>query len=147
MIQHTVTYTPDFEENEVKKTLYFNLRLSTLQRMITIEQWDKKIAGMGQVNMDDMGDRKRIQEFWDELIERSYGIREGDRHRQSPEISADFMGSPEYDALIVDILYTDENSTLAGDFLMGLFPKKLVEEIKQRAGGESDLDKRLDALS
>ena len=145
MLKQSVTYTPDFSDEEVTKELYFNLRLSTLQQMITMEGWDKKLDWAGsKFDIDNLDDRKKMQEFWDQLIHRAYGIREGDEFLQSEEISDKFMRSAEYDALITDILYT-ENSRLASRFITGLFPKKIIDQI-QKEGGDSAIEKQLDEL-
>lgn len=136
MMTHEITYTPDFSDEPKKKTLYFNLRLSALQHMINYEGWDQKLRWIGEeFDMNNLDDRRKVQEFWDEVIRRSYGVRDGDNFEQSEALSDRFMKSAEYDALIGDILYTPD-STVASRFLQGLFPKKLVEQIKERGGPE-----------
>lgn len=146
MIQHVVTYQPDFSDNTVQKTLYFNLRLSALQQMINYEGWDQKLRWMGEeFDLNDLGHRRKLQEFWDVIIERSYGVRDGDTFDQSTDISKKFMGSAEYDALITDILYT-QDSQVASKFIKGLFPRALVDQIKER-GGDSPIDAQVAKLT
>ena len=154
MMVHKVTYESYFSEEEVTETLYFNIRFSEIQNMIMNEGWDKKLQWFGEeFDIENMDHRRRVLEFWDEVIKRSYGVRDGDDFVQDPEVTRRFMRSAAYDRLIVDILYTSD-SNLASEFIQRLFPKKLMDEINQRMGNQkvdpeelSEIEQKLKNLS
>lgn len=133
MHAHTVTYVPHFSDDgsSVTKKLYFNLSLAQLQDMIHIEGWDQKLTWMGEgFDMANLDHRRTLLNMWKDLIHRSYGIREGDSFRQSTELSDEFMNSQPYDALLEDIFFTEE-SRVATKFLNGLFPPKIMEQMRK----------------
>lgn len=115
MIKKTVTYE-DFDGNQVTEDLYFNFTKTDLIKMDLqfdgMEDKLKKIVAAGN--------NKEIYDTFEEIVLKSYGIKDGLKFRKSEEITRDFKDSLAFDALMMDLLTTQTNIE---DFIKGVIPK------------------------
>lgn len=126
MLKMDRTYT-DFEGNERKETLYFNLTKAELTRMNLSEPGGitKKLTKIGQEM-----DVPAIMEIFRTLILDSYGevSSDGRRFIKSKEMRDAFEQTNAYSDLFME-LCTDANAAV--DFLAGIVPKDIGEEIRK----------------
>lgn len=117
MLKKTFTYT-DFNGNERTEDHYFNLTKTELVKMET------SIAG-GLVEMVNRitseQDVPAIMKIFDEIIFKSYGVKsaDGKRFEKSDKISTDFMQTPAYDMLFMELV---TNADAAAAFINGVIP-------------------------
>ena len=77
-------------------------------------------------------DNKKILALLTELIDRSYGVpgEDGIRFHKSDELLANFKAHPAFDELLFN-MFTDQPGYSASDFVNGIFPENLVEEVEK----------------
>jgi hypothetical protein len=128
MISITVPYK-DFDEVDQVATCWFHLSKARLIEWIATEgggdELVKKLTALGNSQ-----DGALIIKTFSEIVGRAYGKRvEGDASKflQSPEISAEFMDSIVWDALLTKLL-TDEAT--ATKLIAGCFPKDLMAQLQ-----------------
>lgn len=132
MIKKTVIVEDIFEEQpDREETFYFNLTKSELVQATDIlpmvnDLQDRFTSPEGVTEKDLRDVTALIRDF----IVRSYGIREGNRFIKTEQIREEFNGSPEFEAVLWDIM-KDEASV--AEFLIGLVPASLREEANKEA--------------
>ena len=129
MYKKTITYT-DYNGNERKEDHYFNLNKAELLRMEMsvkggmVERLNRIIAAQ---------DVPTLVEIFDDLIQRSYGVKTPDGHgfvKRKEDLEA-FMASEAYSELCVE-LYT--NSESAAAFINGIVPADVAKRAALEAG-------------
>ena len=62
-----------------------------------------------------------------DFVGKSYGVRseDGRKFTKSPELTTEFLASPAYEALFLELV---ENGDAIGEFLIGVMPKDLMED-------------------
>lgn len=132
MIKKTVIVEDIFEEQpDREETFYFNLTKSELVQATDIlpmvnDLQDRFTSPEGVTEKDLRDVTALIRDF----IVRSYGVREGNRFIKTEQIREEFNGSPEFEAVLWDIM-KDEASV--AEFLIGLVPASLREEANKEA--------------
>lgn len=117
MIKETVTYE-DFDGNLVTEDLYFNFTKTDLIK------WGLSDEGIRErlAEIVSAKDNKQIFSAFEDIVLKAYGIKDGDKHRKSEEISKDFKDSLAFDAFMSKMLFS-EDQTIAEKFINGVIPK------------------------
>lgn len=130
MIKKTVTYE-DYDGNQQTETLFFNISKSEAVEM-NVSKWFQALIGKvtnedGTMKTNANGE-DTLQAFR-KIIGLAYGTRTVDARRfhKDPEQSSDFLSSPAYDALFMDLM-TGDNGNLR-DFIMGMIPADLAAQV------------------
>lgn len=123
MFKVTKTYT-DFNGNERTEDAYFNLTKSELadMHMSTEGGLDEKITKIANAK-----NNTEMYKLFKDILYKSYGVKSADGRRfvKSPELLEEFIQTPLYDAIFMDIVTSD---TYANEFINGLIPKELKDE-------------------
>ena len=124
MIKKTIAYK-DYDGNDVEKDFYFNL---TKAELIELEVGEKD--GLAETIRDlvDESDLKQIIDMFKRIILMSVGVKSPDGRRfiKNDEIRADFMDSPAYSELFMELAANPES---AGAFVRGLLPTDMQANI------------------
>lgn len=121
-----ITYwTYDKPSVQVTNTFWFNISRVEFIRMEAAAQkeggWKAKIE---KITKSD--NNEEIFAFFEELVSKSYGIREDSEHfDKSEEIRKQFMKSAAYDELISMLAFQGEK--FLGPFVEGILPREMVE--------------------
>ena len=129
MIKKTITYT---DYNDVKRTedFYFNLSKAELTEMQLSKKGGLDVYLRRIIKSDDTPE---IMALFKEIICKSYGEKsdDGKRFIKNEEMINDFLQSEAYSELLIEIM-TDGKA--ASDFINGLMPKDVVDEIAKKGG-------------
>jgi hypothetical protein len=131
MIKQDITYT-NFDDETVTETFYFHLASKKLAQLEadTNGAFSEKLKRVGS-----SANGAEIIQTFTELVGHAYGLRTegvGGTFKQSPELSADFLDSLAFDALLTKLLTDVEAATV---FVNGVMPKEFME-IVAKAGKE-----------
>lgn len=134
MLKKEVVYE-DFDGETQTKVLHFNLTKAELSRMIMDEMTfgenedDEPVNGLSERINNVIARRsgKELMEMFDWLIEKSYGVREGERFVKSEELFEEFTQTAAYDAFYMELL-TDTDAMI--EFVNGVMPKDVAERMK-----------------
>lgn len=139
MIEMTVEYDALFGGGKASKTLYFHIFESQLISWYLSEGNADLPDRMREVVKNN--DWAGIIRIFNQLIEKGYGERRGDDFVQSPELSAEFVGSPAYNALFMKLMTDPAEAT---KFFNGLFPPDLMARaqaaVEEQYGPGAKLD-------
>ena len=127
MIKKTITYE-DYNGNEREEEFYFNLSNAELTKMELgveggLSERLKKVLATK--------DTPQILKVFEEIINKAYGVKsdDGKRFIKSKELLEEFTQTEAYSQLFVE-LATNENA--AQEFILGILPKKLSDEVKKQ---------------
>ena len=125
MLTKTIKYE-DWNGTEREEDFYFNLSEAELMEM------EMSTEGGFTNMMQNIIKRKnapKIMETFKQLILKSYGEKsvDGRRFVKSTELSEEFMQTPAYDILFMELC---TNADAASEFVNGIVPKKLSEQAK-----------------
>jgi hypothetical protein len=124
MLKKTITFE-DFDGDMQTQDFYFNLTKTELAEMnVSVE------GGMVALleKMIAAENAKEMLEFFKRIVLLSVGLRTDAQHfKKSPEIADDFVSSPAFDVLFIE-LFSDEAKAAA--FVNGIMPKNLVAEME-----------------
>lgn len=126
MLKKTITYT---DLNDVVRTedFYFNLSKPEIVKMQTSTKggYDVQLKSMAA----DM-DGKKVMDFFEELIMKSYGEKSDDGRRfvKSAELSEAFMQTPAYEVLFEELITDDQ---AAAKFVNAIMPPDVVEKVQE----------------
>lgn len=130
MIKKTITYT-DYDGNSRTEDFYFNLSKPELMEMDFsasggMEKMIKKII--------DTQDTQKIIEVFKDIILRSYGEKSPDgkrfiKVRDGHSLSEEFAQTEAYSELFMELATNDK---AASEFINGVIPQSLAEEIAAR---------------
>ena len=146
MLKRTIKYT-DFNDNEVEEEFYFNMSKSELVEMEVSYKDGFKETLERIIATDD--NAALIKEF-KKIILLSYGIKseDGKRFEKSDEIRKAFSQSSAYNELFMELA---TNDGLAAEFINGVMPRSLMDEVVKEAGvdpsAENALQTALEASS
>lgn len=131
MIKKTITYT-DYNDTKRTEDFYFNLSKAELTEM----QLSKK-GGLDTylTRIIKSDDTPEIMSMFKDIIVKSYGVKSDDGRRfiKSEEISNDFLQTEAYSELLLEIM---TNANASSEFINGLMPREIVEEIAKKGGTE-----------
>lgn len=127
MFKATVRSRSLFNDEVTTQTLYFNLSRREMMDFV------KKYDGINSFreylesakNADDV---YTIVEFIDDVLGSAYGERQGERFVKSEVIRDNFLNGPLYEALFEKML---SDGRFAVDLLTGVFPEKIMEQVKR----------------
>ena len=125
MLKMTARYE-DYNGEQQSEDCWFHLNKPELIR------FQAKLKGDLQFELDRIvqkGDMDELVSLFEELVQMAYGERSADgrRFRKSPEILQDFLDSPAYEAVFMEIF---TNTEKALEFIEGVLPKDLQEDVK-----------------
>jgi len=125
MLRKTIKFE-DWNGTEREEDFYFNLSESELMEM------EMSTEGGFTNMMQRIIQRKsapKLMETFKALIAKSYGEKSDDGRRfvKSKELADEFMQTPAYDALFMELI---TNADKASEFVNGIVPKKLQEMSK-----------------
>lgn len=124
MLPKTITYT-DYNGVERTETFYFNLSKSELTR------WSMSVEGGLHERLQriiDAKDNVAVMKEFDNIIARSYGVKsdDGRRFEKSKKITEEFMQTPAYDQLYMELI--TGGTDVMSAFINGIVPMDLVKE-------------------
>ena len=127
MLKKTIKYT-DYNGVEREEDFFFNLNKTELMEMEigTEGGFAEKIQTIVKTK-----DNAAILKTFKELILKAYGVKsdDGKRFIKSKELLEEFTQTEAYSQLFVE-LATNENA--AQEFILGILPKKLSDEVKKQ---------------
>lgn len=130
MFKKSVTFT-DFHGNKKTEALRFNFtETEVLNKTGENEIFDPAFLQFVLTEGNDFLTFRTIQE----LILEAYGVldEDGVHFRKSEQLKADFENSLAYDALIQDLIGTEDEKNIR-EFIANVFPKKYATRILKEA--------------
>lgn len=140
MLKKTITFT-NFDDQQVTEDHFFHISKAELVEMeLSMEGGLSK--HLEKIVED--GNGKTIMETFKKLILDAYGKKspDGNRFLKSDELRQDFAQSEAYSTLFME-LCTNANS--AAEFVNGIIPRGLEQEVEKIASDKPSLPKVLDA--
>ena len=127
MFKATVRSRSLFNDEVTTQTLYFNLSRREMMDFV------KKYDGINSFreyleSAKTAEDVYTIVEFIDDVLGSAYGERQGERFVKSDVIRDNFLNGPAYEALFEKML---SDGHFAVDLLTGVFPEKIMEQVKK----------------
>jgi hypothetical protein len=124
MLKRPITFT-DFNDEVHTEEFYFNISRAELIEMELSEVEGLKATIERIIAAKDM--KSLVHEFKKILLD-SYGVKseDGKRFIKSPEVRDDFAHSAAFDVLFLELC---TNETSAADFIMGILPKDMAEQL------------------
>lgn len=124
MYKKTLEYE-DFNGDKVKEDLYFNLSKAELLEMNFRAKGGLKNYIEAIINAHD---QETLTDIFKSLLLKSYGVKspDGRKFLKSDKIREEFECSIPYDILFTTLA---TNAKEAADFVNGILPKELVEEM------------------
>lgn len=127
MFKATIRARSLFNDEVTTQTLYFNL--SRREMMEFIKKYDGINSFREYLNSAKSAeDVYSIVEFIDDVLGSAYGERQGERFVKSEVIRDNFLNGPIYEALFEKML---NDGNFAVDLLTGIFPEKIMEQVKK----------------
>lgn len=127
MFKATVRSRSLFNDEVTTQTLYFNL--SRREMMDFVKKYDGINSFREYLNSAKTAeDVYTIVEFIDDVLGSAYGERQGERFVKSEVIRDNFLNGPLYEALFEKML---SDGRFAADLLTGVFPEKIMEQVKK----------------
>lgn len=116
-----------FNDEITTQTLYFNM--SRREMMDFVKKYDGINSFREYLNSAKTAeDVYAIVEFIDDVLGSAYGERQGERFVKSEVIRDNFLNGPLYEALFEKML---NDGNFAVDLLTGIFPEKIMEQVKK----------------
>lgn len=140
MLKQTVTYT-DFNDEQQTETLHFNVSKTELMEHLDLKDDLDAVAeklqakdGSSILSPDEV---REILNLVKRFIRISYGVRsaDGKRFSKSEDVWSEFEESAAYDAFLFSLF---EDPQRAVDFMTGILPKDLREEVEKHANGDTE---------
>lgn len=127
MFKATIRARSLFNDEVTTQTLYFNM--SRREMMDFIKKYDGINSFREYLNSAKSAeDVYSIVEFIDDVLGSAYGERQGERFVKSEVIRDNFLNGPLYEALFEKML---NDGNFAVDLLTGIFPEKIMEQVKK----------------
>lgn len=127
MFKATIRARSLFNDEVTTQTLYFNM--SRREMMDFIKKYDGINSFREYLNSAKTAeDVYAIVEFIDDVLGSAYGERQGERFVKSEVIRDNFLNGPLYEALFEKML---NDGNFAVDLLTGIFPEKIMEQVKK----------------
>ena len=130
MFRTTVKYK-DYTDNDQEEVLRFNIDEDEMLDLIAEDVAFNPAFLSVVANDQDLQSMYRVIR---KLILHSYGelSEDGKKFRKSPEIMSDFAHSAAYKALLQKFFGEDSDPKFTQDFIMGIFPAKIAEELQKQ---------------
>jgi len=130
MITKIINYV-DFDGENQQEVANFHLSETELARMSVsvdggMEAYLRKIV--------EEKDTKKIFDIFEEIVQKSYGRREGKRFNKDPKYLEEFMQTEAYSELCMSLL-SDEDE--AANFIKGVLPAKISSQIADQIDSET----------
>ena len=126
MLKKTITYT-DYDGNEVTEDFYFNL---TEAEILEIEMSTDKAVGLEATlkMLEAERDGKKIMELFKNIMRKSIGKKSADGRRfiKNDEIADEFMQSPAYSQILVEIVTNPEAGAAFFNAIIPQQPKSAI---------------------
>lgn len=127
MFKATIRARSLFNDEITTQTLYFNM--SRREMMDFVKKYDGINSFREYLNSAKTAeDVYTIVEFIDDVLGSAYGERQGERFVKSEVIRDNFLNGPLYEALFEKML---NDGNFAVDLLTGIFPEKIMEQVKK----------------
>lgn len=127
MFKATIRARSLFNDEITTQTLYFNM--SRREMMDFVKKYDGINSFREYLNSAKTADDVyAIVEFIDDVLGSAYGERQGERFVKSEVIRDNFLNGPLYEALFEKML---NDGNFAVDLLTGIFPEKIMEQVKK----------------
>lgn len=127
MFKATIRARSLFNDEITTQTLYFNM--SRREMMDFVKKYDGINSFREYLNSAKTAeDVYAIVEFIDDVLGSAYGERQGERFVKSEVIRDNFLNGPLYEALFEKML---NDGNFAVDLLTGIFPEKIMEQVKK----------------
>ena len=127
MFKATIRARSLFNDEITTQTLYFNM--SRREMMDFVNKYDGINSFREYLNSAKTAeDVYAIVEFIDDVLGSAYGERQGERFVKSEVIRDNFLNGPLYEALFEKML---NDGNFAVDLLTGIFPEKIMEQVKK----------------
>lgn len=127
MFKATIRAQSLFNDEITTQTLYFNM--SRREMMDFVKKYDGINSFREYLNSAKTAeDVYVIVEFIDDVLGSAYGERQGERFVKSEVIRDNFLNGPLYEALFEKML---NDGNFAIDLLTGIFPEKIMEQVKK----------------
>lgn len=140
MLKKTITYI-DFDGNQRKEDLYFNMTrseliefsfgLPDLKENVSDKITKQEAEELGKKMVEKMGG-EGMYKFVKDLIFKSFGVKSEDGRRfiKNEQLSIEFTQTMAYDELLMDIFSTNEK---ANEFLNGVIPPEMANRVSVNA--------------
>lgn len=127
MFKATIRSRSLFNDEVTTQTLYFNL--SRREMMDFVKKYDGINSFRDYLDSAKTAeDVYTIVKFIDDVLGSAYGERQGERFVKSEVIRDNFLNGPLYEALFEKML---NDGRFAADLLTGVFPEKIMEQVKK----------------
>lgn len=124
MYKKTITYT-DYDGNVRTEEFLFHLTEAELAmlNLSYVGGLEKRIDRIVKSN-----NQQEIMRIFQDILHRSYGVKSDDGRRliKNEQLFTEFEQTEAYSQFIIE-LFTDQKA--AADFIQGILPKKLAEEV------------------
>ena len=138
MIKKEVTYENPFTGEQVQQTLYFNINLAEATRMEMFDNLSTKMREVGELDPDNDDHKHKTYEFFEWIVSVAYGNRseDGINFVKDEEVTNRFMTSEAYSAVLRELLFVDNSTENASNFINGLFTKDIMDNAQKLAAEE-----------
>jgi hypothetical protein len=129
VLKKTITYE-DFNDETVSEDFFFHL---TQAELVELELSHKGGLSESMQRIIDAEDNQAIMKEFKNIILSSYGRKslDGRRFIKNQELRDEFLSSLAYNKLFMELI---SNSDAASEFLNGIIPKNLAEEVAKLSG-------------
>lgn len=127
MLKREIKYE-DYDGNQTSDIFYFNL---SKVELIELEVEQKQGFDRVLQHIIDTKDNKELIKIFKQIILMAYGVRsdDGKRFIKSEQLKEEFTQTEAYNALFMELASDD---TAAYDFLTGLLPRDMSENISKK---------------
>lgn len=128
MLIKKIKYT-DYMGEEREEEFFFNLNKAEISKLLISTDGDYTLDKYLE-NLMRRKNGKEIMDFFDMIIMTSYGEMspDGKKFDKSEEAKSHFRDTEAYSELFMELISDGKKAT---DFMKGIMPKNLVEEIKK----------------
>lgn len=125
MLKKTIKFT-DFDGVVREEDFYFNLTEAEVVEMQLVTKGGLKQYLESIITAKDV---PALAELFKKFINKSYGVKslDGRKFMKSPEILEEFVSTQAYSNLYMSLVM---DSTAASNFINGIFPKSMTEDLK-----------------
>lgn len=140
VLKQTVQYT-DFDGNQAMETLYFNLTRTEVAENLHLRDKFQDLenrldleSGSRTLNPNEIAEVLDLVKI---LMKLAYGIRsdDGKRFIKNDQIWEEFTQTAVYDAFLFSLF---EDADKANEFMMGVFPRELADELARQTETGTD---------
>lgn len=122
MIKKTINYMNDFTGNNEKGEFYFNLSKAEIIKLAA----DNKDLEEKIKNITETEDVSELLKMFEDIVGLSYGVRKDNKFIKDAEETKAFLASDAYSELLLSLM---KDSTAAAEFVKGILPKDLNDDI------------------